>query len=71
MFWEATEWVDTEENDDYNRGLKKEFSSHKIFVQDGSDWRAELLTRDCFSCNEHHSKEPPHDCRQENCNANV
>lgn len=45
LFWECTEW-----NDNYQRVLTKESMSNKAFVQDGSDYRAELITTAEFGC---------------------
>lgn len=53
MFWDATEWTE-EEDEDLNcvRSLREENKNDKAFVQDGSDYMAELLTRDDFGCNQ-------------------
>ena len=44
MFWNATDW---------DRGANKRIFivESKAFVQDGSDYRAELLTKPDFYCN--------------------
>jgi hypothetical protein len=55
-FWEASEW--TEWDDDllepeakqWKRGLKAEFADQKMFCQDGSDYKAILLTMPDFYC---------------------
>jgi hypothetical protein len=47
MFWHLTEW--TEEMD---RVLKEKFKDDKAFVQDGSDYHADLLTLSNFGCNQ-------------------
>lgn len=46
MFWDATEW-DEEGN---ARQFKPAFKDTKAFVQDGSDYKADLLTRPDFGC---------------------
>lgn len=48
--WNCTEWRDVE--DDYRRTLKPECESMKMFVQDGSDYTAHLLTKRDFFCAE-------------------
>ena len=49
QFWKATEW-----NEDYDRRtLKPEFSNRLAFVQDGSDYYAELKTLPGFGCAQH------------------
>lgn len=45
MFWDCTEWDKNGE-----RRFTKEHQNTKAFVQDGSDYRASLLTRPEFSC---------------------
>ena len=49
MFWDATEW---EEPDYERRVLTKDAEGKKAFVQDGSDYRAELITLKDFGCND-------------------
>ena len=49
LFWECTEWGDLP-NDDYGRVLTDEAKDNKAFVQDGSDYAAELLTLSDFGC---------------------
>lgn len=46
QFWDATEWV--EEGDNDVRRVKD--PSDKMFVADGSNYRAELLTMADFYC---------------------
>jgi len=47
LFWDATEW----EKPDYERRvLTKEVKDNKAFVQDGSDYKAELITLSNFGC---------------------
>jgi len=50
QFWNATEWnaPDYEE-----RTLKPEYSTTLAFVQDGSDYYAELKTLPDFGCVQH------------------
>lgn len=43
--WECSEW-----NDDMERVMLPEFKDLKMFVQDGSDYRAIMLTRSDFFC---------------------
>lgn len=45
MFWDCTEW-----NDDGENVFKAGHENIKAFVQDGSDYRADLLTRPDFGC---------------------
>ncbi len=49
QFWDATEWAD----DDEVRVLKAEHAGRLAFVQDGSDYRAELKTMADFGCVQH------------------
>ena len=53
MFWDATEW-NLEEEDELGelikRDLKSEFKNEKAFVQDGSDYKAYLITTHDFGC---------------------
>ena len=46
MLLDCTEWRD----DVDERVFKKEYEGHKAFVQDGSDYRADLLTMPDFGC---------------------
>ena len=49
QFWNATKW-----NDDYDkRSLKPEYAGRLAFVQDGSDYYAELKTLPDFGCVQH------------------
>lgn len=45
MFWDVSEW-----NENYDRVLLPQHASDMMFVQDGSDYKAELLTRAIFWC---------------------
>lgn len=47
-FWECTEWRD--EGNKFYRALKPEYAELKMFVQDGSDYSAKLLTKADFGC---------------------
>ena len=51
QYWDATEWGDVD------RQLKEEHKDLKMFVQDGSDYYASLLTRNDFFCAHWESKE--------------
>jgi len=53
MFWDCTEWGD--ESNNYERIFTKEASSNKAFLQDGSDYKAHLLTLGDFGCNQFES----------------
>lgn len=60
QFWDATEWVEQEE-DDYDfdqitRELKEEHKNIKFFVNDASNYHAELITKENFYCNEYKQK---------------
>lgn len=46
MFWDSTEW----EEDLEGRKFRDEFKDTKAFAQDGSDYRAIVLTRPDFGC---------------------
>ena len=48
MFWDCTEWGD--ECDDFQRLVKPCCAGEKAFVQDGSDYKAELITAPDFGC---------------------
>ncbi len=48
MFWDCTKW----DEDHIERTLEDQHKEDKAFVQDGSDYRAELLTREDFGCNQ-------------------
>jgi len=52
MYWNATEWVaGVEEDDDLpGRALKAEHAETNAFLQDGSDYKAFLITRADFFC---------------------
>ena len=46
MFWHSTEWSREGEQ----RVIKEECRNEKAFLQDGSDYRADLLTMPDFGC---------------------
>jgi len=48
QLWDNTEWTDTEERG-YTRTIKPDVTT-LCFVQDGSDYHADLLTRPEFGC---------------------
>ncbi len=48
LFWDATEW-----DDDGIRTLVPEYIGRLAFVQDGSDYHAELRTMPDFGCVQH------------------
>jgi hypothetical protein len=48
-FWDRSEWRD-DESGEYRRFLLPEAADDKMFVQDGSDYRAVLLTKPDFFC---------------------
>ena len=54
QFWDATEWTKITKEDGYDydidRHIKEEHKDLKMFVQDGSDYYASLLTRNDFFC---------------------
>ena len=50
MFWESTEWLDTDADDWDLRVLCDENKDDKAFAQDGSDYNAFLLTLENFGC---------------------
>jgi hypothetical protein len=47
LFWECTEWQDEAP---YDRVLTEESKESLAFVQDGSDYRAELITLKNYGC---------------------
>lgn len=51
QFWDCTEW----KADGNFRGLKNECANKLAFVQDGSDYYAELKTLPDFGCVQHES----------------
>lgn len=55
MFWDSTEWKI--ENYEGFRVLKEENINKKAFIQDGSDYHAELITKENFGCNQFDSVE--------------
>jgi len=61
MFWDSTEWVKNDKEDDsdkdwYLRSLTEDCKNDKAFVQDGSDYKAELLSLKDFGCNQFEEK---------------
>ena len=53
QWWDASEWACPSGYDDKGiqlRRLKPEFEGTKMFVQDGSDYRASLYTAADFFC---------------------
>lgn len=56
MFWDATEW-----SDDCSEGriLLDKYKDTKAFVQDGSDYKADLLTLSNFGCVSYENLTPP------------
>lgn len=53
QWWGVTEWTEEEDPEcewDNNRRLLPEYASLKMFTQDGSDYRADLLTAADFFC---------------------
>ncbi len=56
-FWNATEWK-TLDNDGYPQFVLKEENKNDLaFVQDGSDYKAWLITNENFYCPMHSSLE--------------
>lgn len=57
MFWDSTKWDKKDnEEDEYIRSLAEECKNDKAFVQDGSDYKAELLSLKDFGCNQFEEK---------------
>lgn len=48
MFWNSTVWVDDDRM--IKRAFKPEAEGDLMFVQDGSDYSADLITRGSFHC---------------------
>lgn len=46
QYWDATKWADDYES----RVLKPEYENKLAFAQDGSDYRADLITLPEFGC---------------------
>ncbi len=53
QYWDATEWT----KDDDHRKVKDSCVNQLAFVQDGSDYYAELLTLATFGCAAHSLKD--------------
>ena len=51
QFWDSAEW----DEDGDGRKLRPEFADALAFVQDGSDYRADLYTKPEFGCVQHAS----------------
>jgi hypothetical protein len=50
-FWDVSEWNDDgDDMESWGRVLKPEFADQLMFVQDGSDYKAYLVTRPDFFC---------------------
>ncbi len=49
QYWDAAEWV----ANSIKRQLRPEYAGKLAFVQDGSDYHAELNTLPDFGCNQH------------------
>ena len=54
QYWDATDW--DWDNDDSPRALREEYKDRLAFTQDGSDYRADLLTLPNFGCVQHEAK---------------
>lgn len=51
MFWDATEWFDNPDEESWaDRRLTADAKDDLMFVQDGSDYKAYLITRGAFFC---------------------
>jgi hypothetical protein len=50
QIWDASEWNDAEGDGLPDRVLTEEAAGTKMFVADGSDYRAALLTAEDFNC---------------------
>jgi hypothetical protein len=56
-FWEVTKWPDNDDDDDYmTRVLLPGHENDLAFAQDGSDYKAYLLTAAEFGCTMHEPK---------------
>lgn len=55
MYWDATEWSEEDEEGGVGitRKLNDKYKDNKAFLQDGSDYSADLLTKESFGCVEH------------------
>ena len=49
LFWECTKWDDSPDGE-YDLMLTDDAEGNKAFVQDGSDYKAELITVADFGC---------------------
>jgi predicted acetyltransferase len=50
MFWDSTEWSENKETNVTERTVIKEYKNNGVFVQDGSDYRASMITQPDFGC---------------------
>ena len=50
MFWDCTDWRENESTFVTERVLKEEYRNNGVFVQDGSDYRADMITQPDFGC---------------------
>lgn len=46
VLWDACDW----DGDNLTRKLKPEFAGRRFFAQDGSDYRADVITAGTFFC---------------------
>lgn len=51
MLWDCTQWIEDDE-DDCKRVLNENHKNDRAFVQDGSDYMANLYTKFDFGCNQ-------------------
>lgn len=51
QLWDASDWADDDDDDgDVRRVILPKYADRLAFVQDGSDYRAYLVTRPAFGC---------------------
>ena len=59
-WWYVSEWVESEDDGWHEeRNAKPEYAEQKMFVQDGSDYKADLLTVADFFCAHFEPTTPP------------
>lgn len=57
LWWDASEWVDDDNENGCTRIISPKYDNQRAFVQDGSDYKASLFTRNDFGCVSHKEKE--------------
>ena len=50
MLWDSTKWAEDDETGEFSRVYIEEAKDNLMFVQDASDYRANLFTKADFFC---------------------